>query len=79
MYIKKKKKILPVNVEVKLALLFQLGEQLLFRLSDSHAFSKHCVHKELAGLGKKQMNKMIHSFDYNVCSATNLLSVETEV
>lgn len=44
---------LPVNVEVKLALLFQLGEQLLFRLSDSHPLGKHGVHKELAGLEKK--------------------------
>lgn len=48
-------KILPVNAEVKLALLFQLRKQLLFGLSDSHALGKHRVHKELAGL-KKQEN-----------------------
>lgn len=46
-------KILPVDAEVKLALLFQLRKQLLFGLSDSHALSKHSVHKKLAGLKKQ--------------------------
>lgn len=41
---------LPVDVEVKFALFFQQWEQLLLRLPDSHAFGKHRVHKELAGL-----------------------------
>lgn len=45
--------ILPVNAEVKLALLFQLRKQLLFGLSDSHALGKNSVHKELAGLTKQ--------------------------
>lgn len=49
-------KVLPVNAEVKLALLFQLRKQLLFRLSDSHALGKHRVHEELAGLG--HMNRL---------------------
>lgn len=44
------KKSLPVDVKVELALLPQLGKQLLFGLPHSHAFSKHSVHKELAGL-----------------------------
>lgn len=52
------KKNLPVNVEVKLAVLLQLGEQLLFRLSDSHALGKHRVHKELAGLRNQHKNKL---------------------
>lgn len=51
-------KILPVNTEVKLAVLFQLRKQLLFGPSDSHALGKHRVHKELAGLKKK--NKQEH-------------------
>lgn len=42
----------PVNAEVKPALLFQLRKQLFFGLSDSHAFGKHRVQKELAGLRK---------------------------
>lgn len=41
---------LPVNVEVKFALFFQQREQLLLGLSDSHAFGKHRINKELAGL-----------------------------
>lgn len=50
---------LPVNVEVKFALFFQQWEQLLLRLPDSHAFGKHRVHKELAGL-QDPRNKMIN-------------------
>lgn len=53
---------LPVNVEVKFALFFQQWEQLLLRLPDSHAFGKHCVHKELAGL-QNTRNKIINIFN----------------
>lgn len=52
---------LPVNVEVKFALFFQQWEQLLLRLPDSHAFGKHRVHKELAGL-QNTRNKIINIF-----------------
>lgn len=51
----------PINVEVKLALFFQQWEQLLLRLPDSHAFGKHRVHEELAGL-RNTRNKMISIF-----------------
>jgi len=51
-------KVSPVNAEVKLALLFQLREQLLFRLSDRHALGEHCVHEELAGLGNTSMDTL---------------------
>lgn len=43
----------PVDAEVKLALVSQLRKQLLFRLSDSHALGKHCVHEELTRLGNR--------------------------
>lgn len=52
----------PVNVEVKFALFFQQWEQLLLRLPDSHAFGKHRVHKELAGLQnmRNKISNIIH-------------------
>lgn len=53
---------LPVNVELKFALFFQQWEQLLLRLPDSHAFGKHRVHKELAGL-QNTRNKIINIFN----------------
>lgn len=55
----------PVDVEVKFALFFQEWEQLLLRLSDSHAFGKHRVHKELAGLQNTQ-NKITSILSGNV-------------
>lgn len=47
---------LPVNVEVKLALFLQQRKQLLLGLPDSHAFGKHRIHEELAGLQNTRVN-----------------------
>lgn len=41
---------LPVNVEVEFAVFFQQREQLLLGLPDGHAFGKHRIHEEFAGL-----------------------------
>ncbi len=44
---------LPIYTEVQFALVFELRQQLLFRLLNSHAFSEHSVQKELTGLSKQ--------------------------
>lgn len=47
----------PVYTEVQFALVFELRQQLLLRLPDSHTLSEHSIQKELTGLSK---NKTIH-------------------
>lgn len=43
----------PVYTEVQFALVFELRQQLLLRLPNSHTLSEHSVQKELAGLSKQ--------------------------
>lgn len=43
----------PVYTEVQFALVFELRQQLLLRLPNSHTLSEHSIQKELAGLSKQ--------------------------
>lgn len=53
----------PVDAEVQLALVSQLGQQLFFGLPDRHALSKHGVYQELTGLGE---NRVEHTTNYSL-------------
>lgn len=55
----------PVYTEVQFALVFELRQQLLLRLPNSHTLSEHSVQKELAGLSK-QNNNMLHVHDFRM-------------
>ena len=52
----------PVNAEVQLALVSELGQELFFGLPDGHALGKHGIYQELTGLRDKRtpLHNLIH-------------------
>lgn len=51
----------PVYTEVQFALVFELRQQLLLRLPNSHSLSEHSIQKELAGLSKQNNTLHVHN------------------